>query len=269
MPTAAQLSNPLAAAEGDGSSRVTNDDGSTTTSWPDGTVRVDYADGSAMITFSDGSVLNLYADGTRTLNDKNGVALDPQTGQPEDANPPTPTAPETGPDRILHILNGDESVENLTEAADLVSTFKDAIEGEINPIDMVKKVIEMVLQVVKAMETEERGCQVRGWCYSLLYGALDMWTLPEPTFSGSLQGSDQDALDKQAWDAGVSMAQQQLANGQDGKALRNKVLLRVAYDGSQPATALNEIWQASCAQTGDQQLAAAYPNLSWPQPTGA
>jgi hypothetical protein len=222
-----------------------------------------------MITFSDGSVLNLYADGTRDLNDKNGVALDPQTGQPKDANPPTPTAPPIGPDRILHILNGDESVENLTEAVDLLSAFKDAIEGEINPVDMVEKVIEMVLQVVKAMMTEERGCQVRGWCYGLMYGALDMGNPPEPTFSGSLGGPDQDALDKQAWDAGVSTAQQQLGNGKDGVVLRNKVLLRVAYDGSQPASALNEIWQASCDKTSDKDLKRAYPNLGWPQPTGA
>lgn len=269
MPTDVQLSNPPVPTDGDGSSKVTNDDGSTTTTWPDGTVRVDYTNGSAMITFPDGAVLNLYADGTRTLNDANGVALDPQTGQSLQTNAPAPTAPVTGPDRILRILHGDEAVENVTEAADLLSAFKDALEGEINPVDIVEQVIEMVLQVVKAMETEERGCQIRGWCYGLMYGALNMGSPPEPAFSGSLQGPDQDALDHQAWDAGVSSAQQQLGTGQDGVALRNKVLLRVAYDGSQPATTLDEIWHASCTKSGDQQLAAAYPSLSWPAPTGA
>ena len=32
---------------------------------------------------------------------------------------------------------------------------------------------------------------------------------------------------------------------------------------------LNAIWQATCEKTEDTQLARAYPNLSWPQPTGA
>jgi hypothetical protein len=102
----------------------------------------------------------------------------------------------------------------------------------------------------------------------VLYGALNMGTPPEPTFQGSLMGPDQDQLDKQGWDQGVADGQQELANGADGVALSNKILLLVAHDGD-PAKALNDLWQASCAKSGDSQLAQAYPNLSWPQPTGA
>jgi hypothetical protein len=269
MPTAEQLRNPPTPSEGDGSTSVLDDDGSTTTTWPDGTVRVDYADQSSMITYQDGAILNLYPDGTRTLNDQDGNPLDPTTAEPLPPGGPIPTAPETGPDRVLRFLHGDEEIANVGEAMGLMDAFTEALEGEINPLELVKMVFEMGLQGVKAMATEQRGGELRGWCYGVLYGALDMGSPPEPTFRGSLQGPDQDELDRSSWREGVSAAQHQLADGKEGRALRNKVLLRVARDGGQPATTLNAMWQATCEKTEDTQLARAYPNLSWPQPTGA
>jgi hypothetical protein len=222
-----------------------------------------------MITFADDSVLNLYADGTRALNDKNGVVLDPQTGQPVQPVDPAPTAPETGADRILRLLNGDESVENLTEAVGLLSALTDAVLGEIDPAEWVEQLIKMVLEVASAVETPEKNCRILGWDYGVMYGALDMGSPPEPTFSGNTLGPDQDALDKQAWQEGAASAQQQLANGQSGIALRNKVLLRIAYDGGQPATTLLEIWKASIAKTGGPPIIQAlYDSLPWPDPPG-
>lgn len=269
MPTTDQLSNPPVPSEGDGSTSNPNDDGSTTTTWPDGTTRVDYPDHSSMITYTDGAILNLYLDGSRTLNDQSGNPLDPNTGQPLSSNGSIPTAPDTGPDRVLHLLNGDEEIANVLDALELVKTFGETLAGEVSPVGWVMQWIEAVLQVVKAMETEERGCKLRGWCYAVLYGALDMGIPPEPTFSGSLGGTDQDELDKSSWRDGVAAAQRQLANGKNGVMLRNRVLLRVARDGGQPATTLNAMWLATCEKTEDSQLAKAYPSLDWPQPTGA
>src|SRR5260370_3044814 len=91
----------------------------------------------------------------------------------------------------------------------------------------------------------------------------------EPTFGGSEGGPEQDDVDRKAWRDGVAAAQTELADGTSGTALRNRVLLQIAHDGSQPGTTVTELWQASCDQTGDEALKQAYENLSWPQPTGA
>jgi hypothetical protein len=271
MPTSDQLSH-LSVTDGDGSTVTNNDDGTTTTDWPDGTQRVDYTDGSVMVTFPDKSVLNMYADGSKTLNDVNGTALDPATGAPLNAQPepgPTPTPPEQGPDKLLRLLGGDESITDLDTAKSLFETFKDTLKGEIDPVEWVKQWIKMVLQVVKALETEERGCYYRGWCYAVLYGALDMGAVPSPTFANSLQGPDQDSLDKTNWDEGVSAANGQLADGKNGVSLRNRVLLRVAKNGD-PAAVLKEMYVAACDNTDDKDLKRAYADiLGWPTPTGA
>ncbi len=274
MPTADELANIPSPVDGDGSSTSENDDGSMTVSWPNGTSRVDYVDGSTMISFADGSVLNLYADGSQTLNDQNGVALDPATGQPQGGGAAggrgdLPTPPDQGPDRALRLMNGDDKIADVTEALGLIDTLKDAIEGELDPAEWVKKWVEMVIQVIKAMETEERGAYMRGWCYTVLYSALDMGVPPEPRFANSLRGPDQDALDQQYWDQGVSEGTTQMSNAQDGVKLRNRVLLRIAQDGNQPNVTLDALWQAACAHTDDHLLAQAYEHLSWPGPTGA
>jgi hypothetical protein len=268
MPTPDQLANVPSPVDGDGSTSESNDDGSTSISWPDGTSRVNYADGSSMITYTDGAVLNLYRDGTRTLNDANGVALNPSTGQPVGGGD-LPTPPDQGPDAILNALKGDERIANVTEALGLVQTLTEAIEGELDPAEWVKAWFEMVIQVIKALETEERGCYMRAWCYTALYSALDMGTPPEPGFQNSLQGPDQDALDKQNWDAGVTRATQQMGDGVNGVKLRNRILLRVAKDANQPNVTLDALWHAACEHTDDRQLAQAYDHLGWPDPTGA
>jgi hypothetical protein len=269
MPSADQLATLPAATADDGSSQTANDDGSTTTTWPDGTSRVDYADGSTMVTFTDGAVLNVYPDGTRTLNDVNGVALDPATGAPPSGGGELPTPPDQTPDHLLRLINGDDTVSDIQEAVDLVKTFADTIGGELDPTEWVKQWFMALLAGIKALETEERGCYMRGWCYTVLYSALDMGRPPEPAFSGSLQGPDQDALDRQNWGEGVQAAEQQLAERPSGTALRNRVLLRLAQDGNQPAVTLNTLWQAACAHTDDTMLARAYEQIDWPQPTGA
>lgn len=181
----------------------------------------------------------------------------------------TPTPAPSAAEQVSEVLDGIHRIVDVAEAAGYLAGDAGELALEaIEPVSVVLLAIELFTKVIQAMETEERGCSMRGWCYGVLYGALNIGSLPEPTFQGSLGGPDQDQLDQQAWDEGVTEAQQELASGADGVALSNKLLLRVAHDGD-PATTVNGLWQACCAKTDDTQLAAAYPNLSWPQPTGA
>jgi hypothetical protein len=215
---------------------------------------------------SDTTTSGSSSSGGDTSDTNSGTSTDGDTSSSGD-DTPTP-APSAG-EQVSEVLEGLHKVVDVAEAAGyLAGDAAEVALGAIEPVSGILLVVELFTNVIKAMETEERGCSMRGWCYAVLYGALNMGTPPEPTFQGSLQGPGQDQLDKQAWDQGVADGQQELANGADGVALSNKVLLLVAHDGD-PAKALNDLWQACCAKSGDSQLAQAYSNLIWPQPTGA
>ena len=292
MPTREQLAH-ISPVDGDGASIVQNDDGSVTTSWPDGTVRVDESDGRVMVTFPDFAVLNIETDGTMTLNDVNGNPLDVTTGESlsgSSNDPPTP--PPTTVEELSEVLEGVSAIRDLAAAKgilrafgvaavvdkqygalfELASAFGESLKGELSPTSWFIQPVKMLLAVIKALQTEERGAAMRSWCYTVAYDAMAMGVPPEPNFSGSLQGADQDALDKQWWDDARKQAQDQLADGKAGTALRNRVTLLIAKCSGDPATAVTELWAAACKQSGDDGnagLLAAYPNLSWPQPTGA
>jgi hypothetical protein len=293
MPTAEQLAH-IEPTDGDGAEVVTNDDGSTQTSWPDGTVRVDEADGTVMVTFPDFSVLNIESDGTRTLNDVNGAPLDPATGAPLSGAPGqgTPTPPPTTVEELTEFVEGVSAIADLAAAkgvlrafsvaavvdqqygalSELASAFGEALGGELSPAGWFMQPLKMLLAVIKAIETEQRGARMRSWCYTVVYDAMGMGSPPEPTFSGSQQGPDQDAVDQQWWDDARKQAEGQLADGQNGTALRNRVMLVIAKCGGDPSSAVTELWAEACRTSGDDGgagLLATYPQLSWPAPTGA
>lgn len=293
MPTTDQLAH-ITAVEGDGASVVTDADGSTQTSWPDGTVRIDEPDGRVQVTFPDFSVLNIETDGTRTLNDVNGSALNPDDGTPLSGGSgnQVPTPPPTTVEELSEFVEGATAIADLAHAegvlrafgvaavvdkdyaaiSELAGALSETLKGELNPVSWFVQPLKMLLAVIKAVETEERGAAMRSWCYTVVYDAMGMGDPPEPAFSGSLQGSDQDTLDKQWWNDARKEAQEQLAGGQDGTALRNRVLLVIAKCGGDPAAAVTELWAAACAKSGDDGqagLLAAYPHLSWPDPIGA
>jgi hypothetical protein len=256
---------PPQAQEGDGSSVETQDDGSVVTSFADGTSRVDYPDGSIMVLYPDNSVLNVYPDGSRTLTEADGTAYDPYSG----ALLGGIDVPKYGAQQIQAILSGGEVLGSIDEAKELIETAIDVVSGEVYPASWVGRIVDAVLEVVAALETEERGCFLRGWCYTLLYAALDMGVPPTPNFAKSLGGPEQDELDRRAWTDGVAVAQANLQYGADGVAIRNKVLIQLAIDGGYPPETLQKLWQAACASSGDDELAAAYASLRWPEPTGA
>ena len=292
MPSAEQLAH-IEPTEGDGASVVQNDDGSTQTSWPDGTVRIDQTDGTVMVTFPDISVLNIETDGTRTLNDVNGQPLDPTTGEPlpGSSDEETPTPPPTTVEELSQILEGVSAIADLVGAkgilrafgiaavvdkeygalSELAMAFEEALEGELSPANWFMQPLKMLLAVIEALETEERGAAMRSWCYTVVYDAMGTGSPPEPTFSGSLQGPDQDAIDQKWWDGAREKAEGQLADGENGVALRNRVMLVIAKCGGNPSSAVTELWAAACRKSGDDGnagLLAAYRQLSWPEPTG-
>lgn len=178
----------------------------------------------------------------------------------------TPTPASSPADTAHDILTGVHTIADLAEAGALIAGDAGEILADaIEPVAGVLAVIEMFWDTLTALETEERGCGRRGWCYAVMYGALDMGSPPEPTFQGSLQGPDQDTLDQQAWEQGVADGQQALQNDTDGVVLRNKLLLRAAHD-TDPAVTLNALWQAACAKADDTELARAFDHLPWPTP---
>jgi hypothetical protein len=293
MPTSEELArvDPVA---GDGASIVHENDGSVRTSWPDGRVRVDETNGRSMVTFPDFSVLNIETDGTRTLNDVNGTPLDPVTGEPLSGatEQPIPTPPPTTVEELSEIVEGVSSIADLAEAKgilkafgiaavvdkqygalfELASAFGEALKGELSPASWFTQVLKMLLAVIKAIETEERGAAMRSWCYTVTYEAMGMGSPPEPAFSGSLRGADQDTLDRDWWNDGRRHAEEQLGDGANGVALHNRVMLLIAKCGGDPGSAVTELWAEACKNSGDDGgagLLAAYPNLSWPKPTGA
>jgi hypothetical protein len=227
----------------------------------------------------DGGTSTTTTADTSTPTSSSGGDVSGNDGSPDGgtstttaADASTPTPAQSTADLVSQILSGVHKIADVAEAAAYVAgDAGEAVLGAIEPVNVILLAIELFTQVIKATETEEHGCKMRGWCYAALYGALNMGTPPEPTFQGSLAGPEQDQLDQQWWDQGVAEGQQDLANGTNGVTLSNKLLLRVAYDGNNPATTLNGLWQACCAQSevDGQQLAAAYPSLNWPQPTGA
>ncbi len=293
MPTAEQLAH-IQPVDGDGANVVRNDDGTTSTSWPDGTVRVDETDGSVMVTFADDSVLNIDKDGTRTLNDVNGSPLDPRTGEAAggQGGQEVPTPEPTTVKELQEFVEGVSSIADLAKATgilralniaatvdhryaaltELAGAFQEALEEDLSPVSWFLQPLKALLEVLDAIETPERGASMRSWSYTLVYDAMGLGDPPEPPFSGSLLGADQDALNRKWWDEARERAKAQLADGASGVALRNRVLLLIAKCAGDPAQAVTELWAAACRKSGDDGnagLLAAYPSLDWPQPTGA
>lgn len=179
---------------------------------------------------------------------------------------PLPTPEASSADKIHKYLEGKERLETLHAAQDLLegiagdSEALEAVADGIEPIGAILMVVGMVWNTIKAMETEERGCGMRGWCYGIMYAAMDMG-VPGANCSGSLQGDDQDQLDNQAFNEGASEGAGQ---GED-VTIRNRLLLRIAKDGD-PATTLTALWQNACEKADESQLADAYSALPWPGP---
>ena len=162
------------------------------------------------------------------------------------------------------ILNGAHALTTAAEVLEIFGTLPESLGAWVEPVGGVLNVIGMVVNTIQALETEERGAGYRGTAYGLVYGALGMGT-PSATCSGSLKGADQDKLDQDAFDKGASQA----ANSIGDTVSRNRVLVRIAKDGGDPGVTVNNLYQALCAGSDDQALAAAYTSLPWPNPVCA
>jgi hypothetical protein len=205
---------------------------------------VTYPDGSLMVTYPDGRVLNQYPDGTRTLNDRNGVAPDPDTGQPlqPDAGP-VPT-PDGGTEAtVTDVLEGGHKISSIAQAVGILGRVE-AVEAVAEPLDGVLAVAVMAWEVWKALES---AYATAGHSYGLMYGALDMDGPAYPEGQNSLDSEETIAVKRQKFAEWAEQARGELANGADGVALRNKILLRTAYLNSDPSATLDEIWRPRAA----------------------
>ncbi len=166
------------------------------------------------------------------------------------------------------IMDGAHVVSTVAELLEIFGKFPDfaeALAPWAEPVGGVLAVVTSVIETIKAMETEERGAGYRGTAYGLVYGALGMGT-PSATCSGSLGGPDQDKLDQDAFNKGASEG---AAKGAGDPVTHNRILVRIAKDGGDPAPTVNALYQALCAISDDNQLAQAYSSLGWPTPVCA
>jgi hypothetical protein len=238
---------------------VDNGDGTTTTTWDDGTTRTDYADGSSMTSYPDGRVLNVYPDGTRTLNDQYGTALDPDTGLPLGVDPGPVTEEQIPLSDYLdgvHALPSLGYVAGLIAGSEMVLAVAEVADGLLTPV-------VMAIEVWRALDSAPRAYGTMGYCYGLMYGALDQGEPAYPVGPWSIDSDETVAEKRQRFAEGVAEAGTELADGANGTAKRNRILLRTAYLGSDARATLNEIWQAMCANQGDDFYRDHF-RLSWP-----
>jgi hypothetical protein len=237
-----------------------NDDGSTTTSIPDGTARVDYPDGSSMTTYPDNRVLNVSPDGTRTLTDVNGIALDPDTGKPLSPSPPVvKESAVTEKD----IETGAHVISTLLEAAAIIG-HAETVLAFVEPLNAVTMPVAMAIGVWRALEASVRAYSTMGYCYGLMYGALDTGKPKYPEGAYSLDSAETIREKQAAFEDGIAKASAHLSNGSAGVALRNRVLIRTAFLNSDPDATLNEVWKVLCESEGDDFYAKQFA-LRWPE----
>jgi hypothetical protein len=132
------------------------------------------------------------------------------------------------------------------------------------PLDGVLTVAVMTWEVWRALESANRAYATAGHTYGLMYGALDLDGPEYPAGQHSLDTDETIAIKRQKFAEGVDNARAELANGADGVALRNKILLRTAYLNSDPSALLEELWQSSCRRV-DNDFYADHLKLMWPQ----
>jgi hypothetical protein len=167
------------------------------------------------------------------------------------------------------IINGAHVVTTVAELLDIFGKFPQFAESLApfaEPAGGILVVITSVIQVIKAMGTEERGAGYRGTAYGLVYGALGMGT-PSATCSGSDNGPDQDKLNQDAFNKGASEG---AAKGSGDPITHNRILCRIALAKNDPQPTVVAIYQALCAGSDDKALSDAYSDaLSWPAPVCA
>jgi hypothetical protein len=188
---------------------------------------------------------------------------------PAPAQTPAPdvTPPESIQDQIHDFVTGVRTITDETVALAIAVGASEAIIAGFEAVGGILAAVELVWGTIEAMEIKEQIWGAQGWCYGVMGAALGLPDCPPPDWT--VPGSDdpdpdaQNELNKQAFRQGVSDGRQACG----GVAFRNRVLLRIAYDGQNNQTTLNALWQAQCNQmSGGSNILSLYPALSWPVP---
>jgi hypothetical protein len=197
-------------------------------------------------------------------------ALKAGSGAARKVDAPTPDTVGT----LANFLEGHKRIKDLVEAKkrydeikEYTDPLKEVLTGEeLGPLVWLKQIKDMAVHLFHDSGTEEQGCRLRAWCYTVVYEPLGMGVPPRPDFTGKTLLKSSDELNATYWDKGVAEAQTALADGSNGLALINKVLLLAAAEG--PGTVLNEIWKGTAKEAKYDKLLKAYEQLPWPGPLG-
>ena len=183
---------------------------------------------------------------------------------------PTPDTVGT----LAGFLEGHKRLKDLAEAKEKYDqmkeywdALKEALKGEeLGPLAWIKQIKDMAVHLFHDISTEEEGCRLRGWCYTIMYEPLGMGTPPHPDFAGKSLLRSHDELNAKYWDKGVTEAHSAVTDDTNGIRLINKVLLLAAANG--PEAVLNEIWKKTCEEADYKKQLKAYARLPWPGPLG-
>lgn len=198
----------------------------------------------------------------------------PTPTPPPEQMPPdniTAQAPDVAPtespaDMIHDFVSGARSLADVAAAVSATSEAMDAVAEVVEPAGAVLAAVELVWGTIEAMEIKERIWGAQGWCYGVMGAARGLPECPPPDWTGCNDDPDPEAqneLNKHAFRSGVGDGRSACGS----VAFRNKVLLRIAYDGQDDQKTLNALWQAACGQmSGGSDVLAAQPALSWPAP---
>jgi len=156
------------------------------------------------------------------------------------------------------ILDGIHVIGDLTEAAAILAE-SESVLAVIEPFNALVTPIVMIYHVLKDMDANVSAAGRMGYSYGLMYRALDMGQ-PTHDFHGP------DSLDPEAtiqrkttaFNEGAAEAAESLTT-----AVRNRVLLRIAYNSNDAKRTINEIWRVLCEKDDDDWYGSKF-GLAWP-----
>jgi hypothetical protein len=170
-------------------------------------------------------------------------------------------------DDVRAILDGVHAIGDLAEAAALVNggpTAELLLEG-LEPFNAVLTPIVLALNVLHGMNAKYIAYGCAGTSYGLIVGASGQGSTAYPAGGYSIEDDETVQLKQKSWSDGVSDAQSKLGDGQNGVALKNKIMLRIAQNGGSPEPVLQETWVELCKSCDIETPYADQMCLLWPQ----
>ena len=79
-----------------------------------------------------------------------------------------------------------EARERYSQIKEAWGLLKETVGGaDPGPGFFATQVKEMAVHLLHDLGTEEQGCRLRAWCYTVMYESMGMGSPPRPRFQGS------------------------------------------------------------------------------------